>query len=130
MIVPSSRLLFWTALALIPLATLAGAFPGAAIPLTLVLAVLVGAVVVDAVDSRRRLRGLRVFLADVVRLTKGRPGGIEVRFENPGLRAIRLRLGLPFPPEISSSQAEAFLSLPAETLTSRIVLECVPLQRG
>jgi uncharacterized protein (DUF58 family) len=130
MIVPGSRLLFWTALLLVPLATLAGAFPAAAVPLGLVLALLVVAVVVDAVSSTRRLSGLRVFVPDIVRLTKGRPGGIEVRFENPGLRAVRLRLGLPFPPEISSAQSEAFLSLPAETLTSRIVLECVPLQRG
>lgn len=130
MIVPSSRLILWTALLLVPIASLAGAIPSLAIPLGLALAVFLAVAAVDAFSSGKRLQGVRVFVADLVRLTKGRPGAIEVRFENAGLREIRLRLGLPLPREISSTQNEVFLTLPAETLTSRIVLECVAHQRG
>jgi uncharacterized protein (DUF58 family) len=130
MIVPSSRLIFWTALLLVPLATLAGAFPNAALPLGLALAALVAVAVVDAIGSKKRLEGIRVSVPEIVRLTKERPGAIEVRFENPRLREIRLRLGLPLPREISSTQSEVFLTLPAGTLFSRIALECVPHRRG
>jgi uncharacterized protein (DUF58 family) len=130
MIAPSSRLLWWTALVLVPAAALAGVFPGAALLWGLVLLGFVAVTVVDAVASKKPFRNLRVFLPEVVRLTKDRPGAIEVRFENSGLRSIRIRVGLPLPREITSSQADVFLTLPAETLNSQIALECVPQRRG
>jgi uncharacterized protein (DUF58 family) len=130
MIAPRSRLLLWTTLVLVPAAALAGVFPGASLLWGLVLMAFAVVAIADAVASKKRLRNLRVSLPEVVRLTKGRPGAIEIRFENPGLRSIRLRVGLPLPREIISSQAEIFLTLPAETVNSRIALDCVPQQRG
>ena len=130
MIAPKSRLLWWTALLLIPAATFAGVFPNAALPLGLGLAVFVIVAMIDAIGSKKRLKGIRVFLPEIVRLTKERPGPIQVRFENAGLRPMRLRFGLPLPQEITSSQAEVFLTLPAETLNSRVDLDLVGHMRG
>lgn len=130
MIAPRSPLLWWTSLILVPAAALAGVFPGAAVLWVFVLTAFVVVAVGDAIVSTKSLRNIRVSLPEVVRLTKGRPGKIELRFENAGLRAVRLRVGVPLPREIISSQADVFLNLPAETLNSRIALECVPQQRG
>jgi uncharacterized protein (DUF58 family) len=130
MIVPSSRLILWTAFVFVPLTTLAGAFPNATFPSAVALMILVAVAAVDALRSKKRLEEIRAVLPEIVRLTKERPGTIEVRFENPGLREIRLRLGVPLPREVSSAQSEIFLTLPADTRTSRITLECVPHRRG
>jgi len=130
MIAPSSRLLLWTALVVVPAAALAGVFPRAALFWGFVLLGFVFIAVADAIASKKRLRDIRVSLPEVVRLTKGKPGEIEVRFENAKLRTVRLRVGLPMPREFISSQAEIFLTLPAETLLSRIALGCVPQKRG
>jgi uncharacterized protein (DUF58 family) len=130
MIAPKTRLLLWTALVLVPAATFAGVFPAAAFPFALGLAAFVIVAALDAIGSKKRLEGLLVFLPDVVRLTKGRPGPIEVRFENASRRAMRLRFGLPLPREITSSQAEVFLTLPPETANSRTNLKLVGHLRG
>jgi uncharacterized protein (DUF58 family) len=130
MITPSSRLLLATALLVVPAAALAGVFPSAALPLGFLLIAFLVVTVIDAVGSKKRLKGIRVFLPDVVRLTKDHAGPIEVRFENARLRSLRLRLGLPLPSEITSSQAEVFLTLPAETLVSRVNVELVGHARG
>lgn len=130
MIAPRSSLLWWTALIVVPAAALIGVFPGATLLWALVLIAFGLVAGWDAMASMRPLRDLRVSVPEVVRLTKGRSGEIEVRFENVGQRAIRLRVGLPLPREIVSSQADIFLTLPAETVNSRIALACVPQQRG
>lgn len=130
MIAPKSRLLWWTALIVVPAATFAGVFPTAALPLALALAAFVVVALIDAIGSKRRLKGIRVFLPEIVRLTQARPGPIEVRFENASERAMRLRFGLPLPQEITSSQAEVFLTLPAETPNSRVDLDLVGHARG
>jgi uncharacterized protein (DUF58 family) len=130
MIAPSSRLLWSTALVLVPAAAIAGAFPQAALALGLVLLAFVAVAIFDAVGSKQPLRALRVSLPEVVRLTKDRPGAIELRFENAALRPVRLRVGLPLPREIDSSQADVFVTLPAETLNSRVTLDCIAHQRG
>ena len=130
MITPNSRLLLWTALLLVPAATFAGVFPNAALALGLGLAAFVAVAAIDAFASRKRLEGISVSLPEVVRLTKERPGAIEVRIENSGLRALRLRFGLPLPRQISSPQAEVFLALPPDTLTSRVALEVIGHTRG
>ena len=130
MIAPSSRLLWLTALVIVPAATFIGVFPNAALPLVLGIVAFVIVAVIDAVRSKKRLEGIRVFLPEVVRLTKSRPGAVEVRFENAGLHSLRLRFGLALPREITSSHAEVFLSLPAETRNSRIDLDLVSHLRG
>jgi uncharacterized protein (DUF58 family) len=130
MIAPSSRLLWWIALLVVPAATFAGVFPSAALPLAFGLLAFVTVAVIDAAGSKKRLEGIRVLLPEIVRLTKSGSGHIEVRFENPSLRLLRLRFGLPLPREITSSQEEVFLMLPAETLNSRISLDLVGHVRG
>src|SRR5438067_5633965 len=127
---PSSKLLFWTTLVLVPAATLALAVPALTGIAALILVGFVLAVIGDAVYSGARLEGIRVHLPEVVRLSKNREGEIEVQFENERARAVRLRVGLPFPPEVTSPVAELATTLPADAVRSRITVPCTGHQRG
>jgi hypothetical protein len=96
MIVPQDRLLFWAGGGVLPLLTLAAAFPETAPPVLVVLAAFVGWVAVDAVGSRRHTRQLAVESPAVIRLAKGRPGTIPLRltWSGPGNHQVRVGLAL------------------------------------
>lgn len=94
MIVPQNRLLFWAGGGVLPLLTLAAAFPETAPPVLAVLAVFIGWVVVDALGARHRARHLAVESPAVVRLAKGRPGNIPLRLTWSGADNHQVRIGL------------------------------------
>ena len=130
MLVPRSRLLAWVAALVVPFATLSGALPESApMALTLV-AALVAAVLFDALLAFGGLEGLTVESADIVRLSKDRPGEIDLRFQNPGRASRLLRIGLPLPREVESSKEEILVEVPGQNQISRVRWECVPRKRG
>ncbi len=130
MIVPHSRLLLWTALLVVPCATLAGLAPNQLVPLGFLLAAFGGSAVLDAWLARRALGGIGVQLPTVVRLSKDRPGRIEMRLRNHQQRARRLRVGLGLPAEILARQVEILAQLPEGAEFSRLSWECTPSRRG
>jgi uncharacterized protein (DUF58 family) len=130
MLVPQTRLILWITLIGLPFAALAATLPSLAWLATALIGGLVVLVLYDALAARGQLRGLQVQLPEIVRLQKDRPGTIEVRIENPTTDRRTVRLGLPFPREITSESDDRVTLLPANTPLSQIDWEVVPRQRG
>lgn len=130
MIVPRTRLLTWFALLALPFATLAVAVPeyalvaGGMAGLFLLLALL------DAVMGLGALDGLSVELPKVVRLSKDRPGGLDLHLVNTPQHQREVRLGLPLPRELASPHEDLTTLLPAKAERSRLNWPFQPLKRG
>lgn len=130
MIVPRNKLLFWVAIVILPFCLVAALVPAmlvAALALIALFALVAG---IDAIRSLGSLAGFNVQLPAVVRLSKDRAGKIELRIRNEPQRARALRLGLPFPQEVTSEQTDALVSLPAGAEWSRYEWPCLARKRG
>ena len=130
MIVPRNRLLVWVALVVLPFALLAGVEPAAALLSFTIMGSFALAVVVDAFGARRSLVGLRAELPEVVRMSKDRPGKVDVRLGNPSQRARPIRIGLAMPNEIESVVEDLTVALPAGSEWSHVAWDCTPRLRG
>ena len=73
-LVPRTRLLIWTALLVVPPATLAGVWPASLWPAAALIALFVIIVLFDAAGAPRRLEQLSIECDPVTRLSKDRPG--------------------------------------------------------
>jgi len=129
MIVPRSRLLYWTG-ALLPLSILAAALPN-----TTTICIVIGIVafliaISDAFVSRNLLNGIHFQLPEIVRLSKDREGELPIQIENDGEREKVLQLAFPFPPQIESEQRELRLVLPDGNRYSRSSWSITPRHRG
>lgn len=94
MTVPGRRLLWLTALLVIPLATFTVLSPGSAI---LSLGALAGIFLVSCVDmvrAQRSLDGVTVEFPEVIRASKGREFSVEVKIRNEAIACHELSLGL------------------------------------
>jgi uncharacterized protein (DUF58 family) len=131
MIVPSNRLLILYGLIIPPLTLLpvllggAGAMPAMAAGLIFILIALL-----DAAHAPIRSRGIGVSLPGTVRMTRDRESSLELNLTNTRMQAKTLRLGLPFPREISSPQEDLLAVLPEGAELSRVLWPCTPLRRG
>lgn len=130
MMVPSSRLLLWVGLVVLPFAVLWAAVPEST-PLALAALVMLAILVsMDAALAYGSLRNVGVELPEVVRLSKDRPGAIELRIRNDSKKARRLRLGLALPRDLPSPDEDLAALLPDDVELSRLLWPCTPLQRG
>jgi len=130
MIVPSSRLLVCTAAVVLPIAFAAAAYPNADVIWAVSFLAFAGVVLVDALRADAELRGIRVELPPVVRVSKNRIASLEVRVHSkPGCRRA-LRLAFGFPVQISPMPEVLDLLLPADAPLSRFDWNCTPLERG
>jgi uncharacterized protein (DUF58 family) len=129
MILPSNRLLIVFG-ALLPLWGLAPSAPparAAAVGLTAALALTAG---IDAWLGRRRLAGLSVSAPSLIRLSKDRPGRLELTFHHPDTKVRHLRAGLALPPEIRADDPERRIGLPAGAERSRTEIDLTADRRG
>ena len=94
MIVPSPRLLWWTALLGVPLATAAGLSPSFAVAGVLILSALVVLAAVDAFLGSARIERIALLTPLFLRFTKDVPATLPVRIENGLPDAVRLRIAL------------------------------------
>jgi len=129
MIVPRNRLIFWVA-ALLPFAAAGPAIPEARIPSIALLSAFALAAIADACMLYGRLKGVRITLPGVVRMSKDRRGLIPIHIQNDANRVSSLRLGLPLAPEIGSDVDDFWVSLPAESELSSLAWPCTPVKRG
>jgi uncharacterized protein (DUF58 family) len=130
MITPTNRLLLWVALIVLPFSALAALGAEA---LTISLSVMGGLlllVLLDAGLSVGRLDGFSAELPKVTRLTKNREGTLTLLIHNERQRAQRVRVGVPFPPEIASQWEDVLVELPAGSNASRIAWPCTSSERG
>jgi uncharacterized protein (DUF58 family) len=130
MIVPRSRLLFWTAMVVLPFAFLAAVAPGVTTVSLLFIGGLFLVAIADAFGARKNLAGIGVELPPVTRMSKGREGKLELRIRNGQQRSRALRLGLPWPREIEAASEELDAVLPTQSEWSRLIWPCMPLKRG
>ena len=129
MIVPSSKLLLWVTVAVLPFALLAGVVPASAVVSLLLIAAFLLVVIVDAFGGLKSLAGIGLSLPDVVRMSKGREAKMELRIRNERQDKRSVRVALAWPREIQA-EAEIDAALPAETEWSRVSVTCTPVQRG
>jgi uncharacterized protein (DUF58 family) len=130
MIVPSSKLLFWSAAIVLPFA-LIGAVTPATMPVSLFfISGLFLVAFADAVGARNRLAGISVELPPVTRMSKDREGKLELRIRNDRQRQSNLRLALAWPREFKPDSEEMETILPSHSEWSRLAWPCKPLKRG
>lgn len=129
--VPSKKMLFWTAFLVVPLAGVSGLLPAtAALPLVIV-ALFAAIAVADALLSRGTMAGLRVRGPEVVRLWKGRAGSIELTIDLPaGAPALPLRVALPLDESLNSPHEEMPVTFPSGQPAAKFAWPCTPARRG
>jgi uncharacterized protein (DUF58 family) len=130
MIAPQSRLLWWTALVLAPAAGLGFMVEAFWAPGMGIAAGAFAMVAVDAWVARGAAGRIQVELPPVTRLTKDRPGTLELRIRNPSLKPRRARIGLTFPDGISSPRETMAVQLPEKEEWSSVSWPCEPVKRG
>ena len=130
MLSPSSRLIWWVTLLVVPFATIAGVLPVYAPFAMLAICGFVTAVLFDALYAFRAVQGLGVECAGTVRLSKDRPGELDLIFKNEAPSNRLLRLGLPLPREIESPQEDLLAEIPGGGKMSRVGWPCTPRERG
>jgi uncharacterized protein (DUF58 family) len=113
MIVPSQRLLLVAAVVVVPLATVAGFVPGAALLCAITLVVCAAAAAVDAVRSVESLEALHLRTPAFLRFTKDVPAYVPVFIDNRSATPVALRLSAVMPGGMASdSVAEDVLAPP------------------
>ncbi|MDR3456905.1 MAG: DUF58 domain-containing protein [Verrucomicrobiae bacterium] len=117
-------------LLVVPFATVAGVVPAAASVAVLVICAFIVAVLFDAAFAFRSVHDLNVECAETVRLSKDRPGELELHFTNTAPASRLLRFGLPLPREIESPQEDLLVEVPGAGKTSRVNWICTPRCRG
>ena len=130
MIVPTTRLLQWFALVVLPFALLGALEPAALVISLACIGALILVAVADAVAARTSLAGIGVELPEVVRMSKDREAKIELRVRNERQLQKRLRLAIALPRDIESTQEDVLVDLPAGSEWSRLAWPCVPRKRG
>lgn len=130
MIVPSAKMMFCTAVVLVPFAFLAAAVPGAAAVSWLFIGGLLLVALVDAIVARKNLDGIGVEVPVVTRMSKDRDAKLNLRIQNTGKRTRTVRVGLAWPREIQTPVETLTALLPAEVEWSNLPWSCVPLKRG
>ncbi|HYG77776.1 MAG TPA: DUF58 domain-containing protein [Planctomycetota bacterium] len=130
MIAPRPKLLLWTALAVVPLATFAVLATDLGLIFSALLTVVLFIMTCDAVLAYKGLAGISVKVPPVVRLSKERQGEILFEIANTTGLSREVRLGLALPRAIWSAQEEMTVALPAGAEHSRVGWPCTPLRRG
>jgi len=130
MIVPRSRLLFWVGMVFLPFTMLANAVPGTSLLSGGIAAGLLLVCFMDALLGRDRLRGIKVELPEVVRLSKGREGQMILRIHNDRMTIKQLRLGLAFPHGIFSPSRDMIAQLPEGSSSSTLTWPLRGLRKG
>ncbi|HTV39762.1 MAG TPA: DUF58 domain-containing protein [Candidatus Sulfotelmatobacter sp.] len=132
MIVPRSRLLFWTALVILPCAFIAGVSisPVMSTAALALIGALVLFAIIDALVARKNLAGISVALPPVARMSKDRPANLLLRIRNAQQRRQLVRVGVPWPREITAATDETDALLPDQSEWSQLSWLCTPLKRG
>jgi uncharacterized protein (DUF58 family) len=130
MIVPRTRLLFWTAITVVPCSLLGATEPRLSLLFLAALAGLATLSVFDAFRGRKALQRISVHLPPVVRMSKDRSASLEVRLRNEQLTPNVLRFGLVLPEQVQSEHEDAIVQLPKDHEWSRFAWNCLPLKKG
>ncbi len=128
--IPSNKLLFWFAVIAVPCAALAGVLPNFAIPCVIIVASLALLLLLDAIRGLRLAGRLDIRLPEIVRLSKCRPGHIEIKVRHDFGRGGRIRVGLPLPDEVRSPHDALEIMLPPTDGWACLHWPCEAVSRG
>ncbi len=129
-LVPRERLILWAGIVFLPFAVLSALVPSSTGIMIALAAGFLLVAFIDGVKVADRLAGIHVALPEVVRLSTGRAGEFRLLIHNEKMRCGHLRLGLPFPPEIFSTQPDLFVELPEAVVDSSIIWPYKALKQG
>ncbi len=129
MIVPRIRLLFWTGAVVIPFSALGAMAPEESGLCLAAVGLLLAVVLTDASLSDMGLRGIKIGLPGIVRLSRGREGNINLIAENTGRKNKKVRLGLAFPAALRAESDIMLIDLRADERAA-FQWSCMPLRRG
>lgn len=130
MIVPSERLLTWTAIIVVPMGIIAGTAPGAGTIALAAIVLFAAVAALDAVLGWNVLDGVKPLLPAVVRMSKDREEAIEIQIQCERNKELPLRLGLALPAPFSAPQETMDILVPARTPLSRVGWRCTGARRG
>jgi uncharacterized protein (DUF58 family) len=115
MIVPSSRLLFFSALLGVPLSTAAAIFPASREACALLLGLLAIAAAADAYAGRLAWLRISVSAATPLKLVRGRTGSLKLRVHNGSAGSLTMRVVPAFPSSLQPEEKVLFI----DALTSQ-----------
>lgn len=128
--VPSSRLLIWTTLVLLPLFLLAGMDTGWSHLWMAGIGCFSLLLILDLASSLSRLDGLGVETAKIQRLIQDQEGQLEFFITNAPKTARRIRMGWSFPRSMESRHPDLEVKLPAGAVKSRLLWPVTSKARG
>ncbi len=130
MIVPSRALLVAYALTIPAAVLIASRFQEAVLAGLLIVILLASVAAIDAFSASFSLKGLSFGTNRIIRMTKLRPGRIEMEISHnvPSNRKIRLGLKLPGWIGLESDTAEA--AIPSGQGRIKVIFPCMPEERG
>jgi uncharacterized protein (DUF58 family) len=127
--IPTTRLIFWTGLIVLPFAAAAPGVPGALPVAVVLISAFAILVTLDALWSRQRLSAIKVTLPEFVRLQKDHAGTFDVSIEHTPHDQL-LRVGLALPEPFARGEEERTVQLHAATTHSRFAWHCESSRRG
>jgi uncharacterized protein (DUF58 family) len=130
MIVPRLSLVILAAVTVIPLFGMAVSEPRMAVPAAIFVLILAAVAAADARLGLRQLALLRVQLPKSLRWIAGRAARFEINLESTAARAVSVRFGFGYPPELIPPQEETTIQLPAQAGNHFAPCDCLPTQRG
>ncbi len=130
MIVPRLRLIFLTAVLLLPLSLLAAKEASWGVTAIGIAGLLLLLAIVDAALSHRRFEGISVTAADIFRMTVGRSGRISLIVGKPSKARLRLRIGLALPEKVACKDKIQTIELGFDSEKAQVVWHCRALARG
>ncbi|MBZ5601356.1 MAG: DUF58 domain-containing protein, partial [Acidobacteriia bacterium] len=129
-LVPST-LLIWIVVAVgFPAAMVAALVPGARWIAIASIALIAIAALIDAVQRRRALGGIRVELPALARFFKDRDAEIRVRVRNESRTSRRVRIGIVAPEGIEAVSEDQQVDLPQDSDAAEFVWRATPRRRG
>jgi len=130
MFVPSTRLLWFTALVIVPVWLVLGMTGVPLEMLALLGAVVLVSAILDAVLSLKKLAGVTVQLPPLVRTSKGKHFTLEARVHDTTAQCRALRLGLGLDRMLDAESVEVRVDLPADGAGALARWPITALERG
>lgn len=130
MIVPTYRLIIFTALILVPLVSVSVAFPQSSLITLTATALFIVFAAIDAAMSQGYFNGLILEFPEKVQLLRAREGKIEFCLKRTNKALKKLKIGLEYPRYFEATDEELIICLPSEGEEFFFHWPCTSLKRG
>jgi uncharacterized protein (DUF58 family) len=119
-----------TSLVFVPLSMVAAFIPQWTVGACVIALVWTALAVADAFRTGDRLKGVKISLPDVVRLTMGQPTEVLLSIHNSHHKTLPLRVGVALPPMLSSAMADLQVTLNSEPEVQTVACTLQGEKRG